>query len=96
MERNVLQTEIIAGAHKRSVHFIPRITLTTKNDASMSIGFKRHQFPFKLAYAMTINKSHGQTFDMVGLFLPQPCFTHGQLYTAESRTISGTSIKILI
>lgn len=54
----------------------------------------RHQFPVRLAYAMTINKAQGQTFAKVGLYLPEPCFTHGQFYTASSRTTHFRSLKI--
>ena len=43
---------------------------------------------------MTINKSQGQTFDKVGLYLPQEVFTHGQLYVALSRTRSKEGLKI--
>ena len=33
----------------------------------------------------TINKAQGQTLQRVGIYLPTPCFTHGQLYVAASR-----------
>ena len=48
--------------------------------------FKRLQFPIKLSFAMTINKSQGQTFRYVGIDLRSDCFSHGQLYVALSRT----------
>ena len=44
---------------------------------------------------MTINKSQGQTIPNVGVYLPAPVFSHGQLYVAMSRTTSRTNIKIL-
>ena len=34
---------------------------------------------------MTINKAQGQTLEFLGIFLPAPCFGHGQLYVALSR-----------
>ena len=34
---------------------------------------------------MTINKSQGQSFDSVGIYIHRPLFSHGQLYVALSR-----------
>jgi hypothetical protein len=45
-----------------------------------------------------VNKSHGQTFQKVGIYLPSPVFAHGQLYVALSRARVGdpTNITIMI
>ncbi|XP_043283139.1 uncharacterized protein [Venturia canescens] len=58
--------------------------------------FKRRQFPIKLAFAMTINKSQGQTFDRIGIDLRKNVFNHGQLYVAFSRVRSWSSLKIYL
>ena len=94
--QNVLQVEIIMGAFSGSVHFIHRISLDTSNDPALPFSFVRHQFPVRLAYAMTINKSQDQTFDKVGLYLPEPSFSHGQFYTGCSRAKGINSLKIQV
>ena len=57
---------------------------------------RRRQFPVKLAFAMTLNKSQGQSVQHVGLDLRKPVFSHGQLYVALSRATSSTQIRTLL
>jgi ATP-dependent exoDNAse (exonuclease V) alpha subunit len=45
---------------------------------------------------MTVNKAQGQTFDRLGIFLPDPVFSHGQLYVAFSRTRSYENVYVKI
>ena len=44
---------------------------------------------------MTVNKAQGQTIPNVGLYLPEPVFSHGQLYVALSRATTRSNIRIL-
>ena len=57
---------------------------------------RRRQLPLAVAFAITINKSQGQSLPEVGLFLPRPVFSHGQLYVAISRVTLKKCLKILI
>ena len=53
----------------------------------LPIEFKRLQFPLRLGFAMSINKSQGQTIKIVGLHLQEHCFMHGQFYVGCSRVV---------
>lgn len=53
------------------------------------------QFPLKLAWATTIHKSQGQTFDKVSIDLDTGSFAHGQTYVALSRAKSLEGISLL-
>ena len=37
-----------------------------------------------------------RTFDRVGIYLPKPCFTHGQLYVAFSRARAMNSVRVKV
>lgn len=79
--RNLLSAEILTVKFKSEILDFPRIILTSDE----VIKFSRKQFPIKLAYAMTINKSKHQTCEKVGLYLKNDVFSHNQLYVALSR-----------
>ena len=95
LRRNNFKARLLADAGEGQDDIvIPRIPLSSSGDDDLPFTMRRVQFPVRLSFAMTINKSQGQTFDRVGLFLPSPVFTHGQLYVAFSRVRDSESIKV--
>nr|XP_027102854.1 uncharacterized protein LOC113724113 [Coffea arabica]XP_027108986.1 uncharacterized protein LOC113728823 [Coffea arabica] len=96
LRHNTICAEIAVGQYRGKRVFLPKIPLQTSDSEKNGIPFKRTQFPVKLCFAMTINKSQGQTLDYVGIYLREPVFSHGQLYVAISRAKSSSAVKALI
>jgi len=74
--------------------FIPRVA-NQPSDEENAFKFTRRQFPIRVCFSMTINKSQGQSVKYVGLDLRSPPFTHGQFYVAVSRVTSVSNIKAI-
>ncbi|XP_025981168.1 ATP-dependent DNA helicase PIF1 [Glycine max] len=92
---SVVEAEIITGPNIGHRTYIPRMNLSP-SDSPWPFKLIRRQFPFMVSFAMTINKSQGQSLAQVGLYLPTPVFSHGELYVALSRVQSKKGFHILI
>ena len=92
IDKKLLQCRIVVSG--RDV-LIPRITFIPKPN-EYPFEWQRRQFPVRPAFAMTINKSQGQTLKFAGVWLRSQVFTHGQLYVACSRVSSPSSLKFAL
>jgi ATP-dependent DNA helicase PIF1 len=84
LHRHFIHACLLDGSKEIFIHRIPM----TNTETGYPFKLTRLHFPVRLAYAVTINKSQGQTLDRVGIFLQHGVFDHGQLYVAYSRARS--------
>ena len=88
---NVIEATINKGQYEGEYVLIPRIPMIPTD---LPFDFKGLQFSVRLAFAMTINKSHDQSLEVCGINLEFSCFAHGQLYVACSRVEKPPSLHI--
>ena len=91
----LLQAAIIGGQFDGDVVLIPRIACYPK-DGDFPFEWRRRQFPVRLCFAMTINKSQGQTLQRAGIYLSKDVFAHVQLYGAASRVSHPDNIRFAL
>ena len=91
----MLKVKIADGSHFGNIGLIPKID-STPSESSLPFRVKIRQFPIRLCFAMTMNKAHGQSINNLGVYLPQPVLSHGQLYVALSRAGLPHRIKVVL
>lgn len=95
--------EIIVRLADGAVHVVERSMWENKiytwdkamNTISFEVQGTYTQYPIRLAWAMTVHKSQGLTFDKVIVDMGRGAFAHGQLYVALSRckTLEGIVLR---
>jgi ATP-dependent DNA helicase PIF1 len=91
--QHVIEAKIITGNNVGKRVFIPRIIMSP-SETDWPFVLRYRQFPVRMAFAIIINKSQGQTFNNVRVYFSSPIYSHGQLYVAISWVTSSANIKI--
>lgn len=94
LRQRVVQIRLLNSDNPNHQVLIPRINLSP-TAAQIPFHMNRFQFPLRLAFSMTMNKSQGQSLKHVGLDLRSSVFTHGQFYVAISRATSVDRLKAI-
>lgn len=95
ISNRLLVAKITIGEFKDKIVFLPRLPLIP-SDSGLPFDMQRIQFPIRPAFAMTINKSQGQSLNFAGIWLEEPVFAHGQLYVALSRVSGWNNVAVHI
>ncbi|KAJ8348928.1 hypothetical protein SKAU_G00275170 [Synaphobranchus kaupii] len=91
---HILVAKSVVGVNAGRTLLIPRITLCP-SDNIFPFTLRRRQFPVRPCFAMTVNKSQGQSLHHVGVFCTRDFFSHGQFYVAASRVGRSSGLRIL-
>jgi ATP-dependent DNA helicase PIF1 len=92
LRRNVIEATVFTGCAEGETVFIPSIPIIPSD---YPFEFRRLQFPLRVCFAMTTNKSQGQSLREAGIDVRQDCFSHGQFYVACSRVSKPSNLVIL-
>ncbi len=87
--------KLLSGPGAGVTVLLPSCVFMISPEASgLPFVIRRRQFPLIPAYAVTAHKAQGQTLCTVGLYIASDVFTHGQAYTALSRTRGWPNIVV--
>jgi hypothetical protein len=84
MSPYIVRVQTLGNENVKFVN-LPRFYFKVKLPWGKSFTLTRRQFPLRLAYALSFNRSQGQTLRRVLVDLTVPPFSHGHLNVALSR-----------
>uniref|UniRef100_A0A0K0FRD8 ATP-dependent DNA helicase n=1 Tax=Strongyloides venezuelensis TaxID=75913 RepID=A0A0K0FRD8_STRVS len=87
ISKRILICVHLSELNKDKTVLIPKIILYN-SEGEYLFTLTKKQFPVRLAFAMTVNKSQRQALSNVGVDLTTPVFSHGQLYVTFSHVKS--------
>ena len=86
---------MLSGSFHGQLQLIPCIKLTS-TEGELPFIISRRQFPIRLCFAITVNKSQGQSFNFVRVDLRILVFTYRQLYDALLRVTDIRGLLLLL
>jgi ATP-dependent DNA helicase PIF1 len=95
LSHNIVRVTTLDAVGAR-IACLPRFVFSIKVTYGRSFHITRRQFPLRLAYSLTMNRSQGQTLDRVVVDLTRHCFMHGHLNVALSRIREASNIAVHI
>ena len=93
-ENNCIKVQTLTDTPQ--IFFLPRINFKFRMNYGQSYEVIRKQFPLRRAFALTFNKSQGQTLKKVLLDVRKSVFSHGFLYVGLSRVTDCKNIAMFI
>jgi ATP-dependent DNA helicase PIF1 len=94
ISKNTVRVQSLANPNKFVT--LPRFIFKIKLNIGRGYEMTRHQFPLRLAYSMSINKSQGQQYLRCVADLTKFCFSHGHLNVALSRITDPANMAIFV
>ena len=76
INNRLIKAKIANGQGKGRTVLIPKIMMQPADENQFGFEWQRIQFPVRVAFAMTIHNSQGQTLNKVSVWLQEPCFGH--------------------